>query len=42
MDETYSVGNNWNLIVRLRDGKLINQLEKTNRIEDSNLQKSQL
>lgn len=36
-NETYSVDNDWNLIVPLRDGKLINQLEKSNRIEDSNL-----
>lgn len=37
MNETYSVHNDWNLSVLLGDGKLINQLEKSNRIEDSNL-----
>jgi len=35
MNETYSVDNDWNLTVLLRDGKLINQLEKSNRIEDT-------
>lgn len=37
MNETYSVDNDWNLIVLLGDGKLINQFEKSNSIEDSNL-----